>query len=406
MSTTRGTDPTTELEALRAELERHKDYTRRATEVLGRAARGDLEARVLHIDDEGELGEFARSINRTLDLTDAFVREAGASLSAAAEGRFYRKVLRTGLLGTFARGAELINAATDRMAATRAELDESTARRKEMASAFETVIQGTVQSISAAATEMHVTAEGLEANAAATMERSQSVAATASETQQAISSIASMIEEFSASVKEIDRQVLSSSDSSREAVHEADQTNEIVRGLKSASENIADVLCMIQAVSDQTNLLALNATIEAARAGEAGKGFAVVASEVKTLSGQTRQATGEIDGHVRGIQEATGMAVEAIDGIRARIRGLSETAASIASSVEQQAAVTESMSENAHGAARGADSLTGHVHAMSEQAQQTTSASSDLVSASAELSQLAESLQAEAQVFLAQMHAG
>ena len=50
----------------------------------------------------------------------------------------------------------------------------------------------------------------------------------------------------------------------------------------------------IETIAANTNLLALNATIEAARAGEAGKGFAVVATEVKALSGQTREASKQI----------------------------------------------------------------------------------------------------------------
>lgn len=69
---------------------------------------------------------------------------------------------------------------------------------------------------------------------------------------------------------------------------------ELQRGkthLEGTMEELAAIVSTIGSIASQTKMLALNATIEAARAGEAGRGFAVVASEVKTLAGETQQAT-------------------------------------------------------------------------------------------------------------------
>jgi|GEM_PF-213325 len=75
-----------------------------------------------------------------------------------------------------------------------------------------------------------------------------------------------------------------------------------IDNLKGEIGRVGMVAQKINQVARQTNLLALNATIEAARAGEAGRGFAVVASEVKSLSGQTSDATKEIADVVSGLQ--------------------------------------------------------------------------------------------------------
>jgi hemoglobin-like flavoprotein len=77
-----------------------------------------------------------------------------------------------------------------------------------------------------------------------------------------------------------------------EAIQGIESDLDLLRG---EIEKVGRVAQQIDAIAKQTNLLALNATIEAARAGDAGKGFAVVAGEVKQLSGQTSQATKEID---------------------------------------------------------------------------------------------------------------
>lgn len=71
--------------------------------------------------------------------------------------------------------------------------------------------------------------------------------------------------------------------------------------LAAATQQISNMVGLIETIAEQTNLLALNATIEAARAGEAGKGFSVVADEVRKLAGQTRGATESIAKTVKDI---------------------------------------------------------------------------------------------------------
>ena len=77
-----------------------------------------------------------------------------------------------------------------------------------------------------------------------------------------------------------------------------------ILSLGERSQQIGQVLTIINSIADQTKILALNAAIEAARAGEAGKGFSVVAIEIRKLAESVVDSTGEIETIMTEIQGA------------------------------------------------------------------------------------------------------
>ncbi len=120
-----------------------------------------------------------------------------------------------------------------------------------------------------------------------------------------------------------------------------------VAGLASAIAQVGQIATEIRAIARQTNMLALNATIEAARAGDAGRGFAVVASEVKSLAGNTTDATGRIDA-----------LVDTLDGLT---QALSEEAAQSARDAEAVHGVSQTFAETI-------ENVNGAVHRVSDMA--------------------------------------
>lgn len=91
------------------------------------------------------------------------------------------------------------------------------------------------------------------------------------------------------------------------------ETARFIGDLGEQSQQIGEIIQVIDDIAAQTNLLALNAAIEAARAGEHGKGFAVVADEVRRLAERSSKATKEIAELITNIQNGTTKAINAME---------------------------------------------------------------------------------------------
>lgn len=188
------------------------------------------------------------------------------------------------------------------------------------------------QSVAAAAEEMS--------------NNNSTVAASMEETSSSLSSIATGTEEMTSTIAEISNNSERARSVTGMAVEQATRSQELMKQLGVAAQEINKVTESITSISAQTNLLALNATIEAARAGAAGKGFAVVANEIKELAQQTAAATEDIKIRIDGIQSSTQITIADIEQIAKVINQVSDTVISIATAIEEQTVTTKDISKN------------------------------------------------------------
>ena len=307
-------------------------------QAINQGAEGDLRNR-LEIISGDELGVLADDYNimvrklaesiagvnnaaRELTNISGEIADASRQVSTAANvqadsvGRTSSIVndISRSIIGV-AKGVDVLSVSTS----------ESSSSILEMAASVEEVAQNmenlamAVEEVSSSIIEMAASIRQVDKGVITLMDASNTTASSIMEMDNSIKQVEMSAKETAAiSVEvrtdaEIGKQAVEATISGMAEIKRSSRiTSEVIEMLSSKTEDIGTILSVIDEVAEQTNLLALNAAIIAAQAGEHGKGFAVVADEIKELAERTSSSTREISQVIKGVQDETGRAVEAI----------------------------------------------------------------------------------------------
>ncbi|MEM9286422.1 MAG: methyl-accepting chemotaxis protein, partial [Pseudomonadota bacterium] len=201
-----------------------------------------------------------------------------------------------------------------------------------------------------------VKASVIESAAQDMAERTESQAATLEESTASLEQLSGNLQTAVKKTNDIEREIEAAQSSAREGESVVKDAVSAMGEISTSSDEISQIIGLIDDIAFQTNLLALNAGVEAARAGDAGRGFAVVASEVRALAQRSSDAAKQIKDLIsKSAQEVSnGVAlvdktgavlegiVEAIDGITGRFV---EINASTKEQAEGLAEVTTAVSD-------------------------------------------------------------
>jgi twitching motility protein PilJ len=192
------------------------------------------------------------------------------------------------------------------------------------------------------------------------------------------------------------RRTIDGMDNIRDQIQE---TSKRIKRLGESSQEIGNIVELIEDIADQTNILALNAAMQAAMAGEAGRGFAVVADEVQRLAERSGNATKQIEALVKTIQADTGEAVNSMESSTSEVvngaRLAEEAGASLLEIQEVSsriASTTRNIAESAEGQSKQTATINRIMEAIQEITRQTNEGTAKTADAIGRLAMLSVEL--------------
>lgn len=307
------------------------------------------------------------------DLTEteyqAVMNDEISDMAASMDGM--KNALRA-LVGHIGRSSESLAAASQELSAT---VEEQLRAGEIVSNTISEVSSGSAQNteniteMSATIQELSASTEEMNANAAEVNGNTQNAVNEAAQGMGLLAQIVTQNETVSVSMSSI---------------------TEAANSLAKGSENIREIVTVIQNLAGQTNLLALNAAIEAARAGEAGRGFAVVAEEVRKLAEQSAESSRHIGDIINKMTEDIDVAVQHVSKGNDEVAAGKQVAANaqrgfeaIIEKLNTVKTVVSQITYAVEESAKGTQAIVGNVQNISAVAEQTT-ASAETVAAAAQ----------------------
>ncbi|MBB1248116.1 methyl-accepting chemotaxis protein [Rhizobium sp. G21] len=240
----------------------------------------------------------------------------------------------------------------------------------------------TMREVSAAATHVRGGAESIREANNELSNRTERQAAGVEETAAAITEISETVQKTATRAENVNRLVENAKRGAEKSAEIVSNAVDAMSKIEGSSQQIGQIIGVIDEIAFQTNLLALNAGVEAARAGDAGKGFAVVATEVRELAQRSANAAKEIKtlinasadqvSHGVGLVGETG---KALKNISDEVRAISEHVEQIVHATREQSAGLSTISESVHMIDQGTqhnaamvEESTAAVHALASEA--------------------------------------